>query len=127
MGEITVVIIRQAPPAGAYRQTYRVPRAGMLRVLDILNYVYENLDPSLAFRNLICRDGVCHACFLVVNGKRSMSCFTPVRGLGDTVEIGPAPGEKVVRDLVVEHDYDLPPGPPVVFESDPHGQADDHG
>lgn len=46
---LTVTIIRQTPPAEPYRRTYEVPADGLLRVLDVLNHIYEYIDPSLAY------------------------------------------------------------------------------
>lgn len=40
--------------------------------------------------------------------------------LGREIEIGPAQGTRVIRDLLVEFDHDLRLGEPVVFGSDPH-------
>ena len=79
-------------------QTYEVPLETGVSVLDSLNYIYENLDSSLAyFNHATCRRGVCVRCTLKVNDKFVVSCQTEATG---DMTIAPRRGE-VVRDLVV--------------------------
>jgi len=81
-----------------YLQKYEVPLETGMGVLDVLNYIYENLDSSLAyFNHATCRQGVCTRCRLKVNDKTVLSCQTEVTG---DIMITPAHGD-VVRDLVI--------------------------
>jgi len=81
-------------------QEYRVPyRAGMT-IVALLRYVYEELDPTLAFRYYRCGRGYCACCKLTVNGKQSKGCHTVIVG-PTTVTIEPANEGKVIRDLVM--------------------------
>jgi len=79
-------------------QTFRkVPYQGM-RVTDVLNYIYQNLDTSLAFR-YSCRAGLCGVCLLKVNGKACLSCH---RIAEKEMTIEPPSHYAVVKDLVVD-------------------------
>ncbi|MFX0199522.1 MAG: 2Fe-2S iron-sulfur cluster-binding protein [Candidatus Hodarchaeota archaeon] len=81
-----------------YFHTYEVPLEAGMSVLDVLTYIYENLDSSLAyFNHTTCRRGVCVRCTLRVNDKVVVSCQTEVKG---DITIKPPRGE-IVRDLVV--------------------------
>jgi len=79
-------------------QTYKdVPYENM-RVTDVLNYIYQNLDPSLAFR-YSCRAGLCGVCILKVNGKACLSCH---RIAEKEMTIEPPSQYPVIKDLVVD-------------------------
>jgi len=79
-------------------QTFKdVPYAGM-RVTDVLNYIYQNLDQSLAFR-YSCRAGLCGVCLLEVNGKACLSCH---RIAEKEMTIEPPSQYAVIKDLVVD-------------------------
>jgi len=81
-------------------QEYHVPFRGGFTVLDALLYIYENLDPSLAFR-ASCQAGLCMACLVQIDGRVNCSCKTYLRS---AMKIEPIKGKKVIRDLVVEMD-----------------------
>ena len=66
-----------------------------MSVTNILNYIYENVDSSIAF-NVNCHRGVCRQCTLIVNGKKCLSCTELVTG---DITIEPLKKE-IVRDLV---------------------------
>jgi fumarate reductase iron-sulfur subunit len=81
-------------------QTYEVPLVEGMSVLDVLDYIYENIDSSLAYYDhAACRYGICGGCTLLVNGKACVACQTPVTG---DITVDPAIKSKVVRDLVYE-------------------------
>ena len=69
-----------------------------MTVLEALAYIYEEIDPTLAFR-FGCRFDKCGLCAVEVNGKPRMGCLTPIRA---GMKIGPLPGMPVVRDLVID-------------------------
>ena len=79
-------------------RTYEVPLAERMSVLDVLDYIYENLDSSLAYyAHAACRHGVCNSCSVLVNGKPALACQTVV--LSD-ITIEPIPKFEVLKDLV---------------------------
>lgn len=81
-------------------QEYDVPWAPKLTVMDALDYIYEHLDPSLAYHShTSCHRQVCARCNLTVNSKPGLSCHTEITG---DVTIAPLPRFTVIRDLVVE-------------------------
>ncbi len=77
---------------------YTVPAHDRTNVLEALAYVYENLDPTLAFGSG-CRFGSCGLCAVEVNGQPRMACSARVR---DGMKIAPLAGLPVTRDLVVD-------------------------
>jgi len=79
-------------------QTFKnVPYENM-RVTDVLNYIYQNLDSSLAFR-YSCRGGLCGVCLLKVNGKACLACH---RIAEKEMTIEPPSQYPVIKDLVVD-------------------------
>jgi succinate dehydrogenase / fumarate reductase iron-sulfur subunit len=80
-----------------YDEYENIPFEGRT-VLDVLKYIYEEYDTSLAFR-YSCRDGLCNVCLLTLNGKSVMSC----RKLAEKeMVIDPAKNKKVIKDLMVD-------------------------
>lgn len=76
---------------------YEVPLIRNETVLGILNYIYENLDSSLAYYSS-CRLGLCGGCTVIVNGKAVQACKAIVKG---DITIDPLPRYEIIRDLVV--------------------------
>jgi succinate dehydrogenase/fumarate reductase iron-sulfur protein len=77
---------------------YDIPEGDRTTVLEALMHIYENQDPTLAFR-FGCRFDKCGLCAVEVNGKPRMGCYTEVK---DGMKIGPLAGMPVVRDLVTD-------------------------
>jgi succinate dehydrogenase/fumarate reductase iron-sulfur protein len=99
---IKVRIARFDPAVDSSRhyQTYEVPLLPRMTVMDVLDYIYENLDPSLAYHShTSCHRRICARCNVTINNKAGLSCHTEVNG---DITIDPLPRFKVVRDLVVE-------------------------
>ncbi len=96
-------VFRYSPEDGENRiDSFEVPHARAMTVQTLLRYIYENLDPTLAFRDFRCGRGVCNTCRIKVNGKLIRSCETPVQ-LGQEVLLEPA-NDRIIKDLVVEFD-----------------------
>lgn len=89
--------------SGPGKTRFEVPVASAhARVLDALNWVRENEDPTLGFR-YACRVGMCGACAVVINGKEALACQASIGDIeGDEIQIGPLRGLPVQRDLVVD-------------------------
>lgn len=79
--------------------SFTVPFEKGQSILGVIKYIYENLDPSLAFYNS-CRTGKCTGCHIQVNQKTRLACTTIADGHDLILE--PLPGYPVVRDLVVD-------------------------
>jgi succinate dehydrogenase/fumarate reductase iron-sulfur protein len=81
-----------------YYVTYEVPLEYGMSLLDVLEYICDNLDSSLAFYG-ICRRGLCGRCIVSVNGKNRYACqYIPEEDI--TVE--PPPQFEIIRDLFVD-------------------------
>ena len=84
-------------------QSYEVPCPDDFVVLDALNYIKDEIDPTLSHR-WSCRMGVCGSCGVMVNGTPELSCKVFVRDLPQPIRVGPLSNFPVVRDLVIELD-----------------------
>lgn len=107
MKTVTFEIFRYDPDKDKepYYQTYQVElrRPGYL-MLDALNQIKWELDPTLTFRRS-CREGVCGSDGMNVNGVNMLSCMTKVEDLNsDHIVVQPLPGMPVMRDLVTDID-----------------------
>jgi len=78
---------------------YAVPHRRGLTVMTVLRYIYEELDPTLAFRDYQCGTAVCNGCSLRINGKVKKACITEVQP-NVKVRIEPQERTRIVRDLV---------------------------
>lgn len=109
---VVVKILRSHGQAGVSSkyQTYEIPRDGMTRVLDILDYIYKNVDPTLAYRRHLCNDGQCRACEVRVNGKKSLACLKAIKADDAELTIEPTDEYPVVKDLIVDYGSDLKRG-----------------
>ncbi len=108
MSDITTVkfqILRYRPESDdeAGWQEYEVPCQPDWVVLDALNYIKDELDPSLSHR-WSCRMGVCGSCGMLVNGRPMLTCAAFVRDYTEQIRVEPLSNFPVVRDLVVELD-----------------------
>ncbi len=106
-GEVVKVVefrIRRYDPdtKRSYVSTFKVPIRRGTTILDVLNYIKENLDETLTFRHS-CRMGICGSCAVNINGKPMLACYTQVLDLNaDIVTIEPLSNLPVVKDLVVD-------------------------
>lgn len=82
-------------------QEYKVETEESISVLDLVKYIHNNMDRTLAYRNVGCYMGVCIACLMNINGKNLRACSTTVSP-GDELTIEPAKKYIVIRDLVVD-------------------------
>ncbi len=82
---------------GEYKE-YDIPYEDWMTVLNVLDYIHEDYDRSLAYYKS-CRIGKCTGCLVEVDGKDKLACTTLAKS---GMKIGPAKGRKVIRDLVIE-------------------------
>ncbi len=82
-------------------QSYEIPVRPDWKVLDALNYIKDEVDPTLSHR-WSCRMAVCGSCGMMVDGEPKLTCKDSLDNYGDTVEVAPLANFPVVRDLVVE-------------------------
>ena len=100
---ITFVITRFDPDRDEVPKTqeYQVPTEKNWKVLDAINYIKDELDPTLSYR-WSCRMAVCGSCGMMVNGVPKLTCKSSLDDYGDRIEIEPLSNFPIVRDLVVE-------------------------
>ena len=77
-----------------------VAKAGTM-VLDILNKIKAEVDPSLTFRKS-CREGVCGSCAMNIDGVNTLACQKHIEECSDEINIYPLPHMRVLKDLVVD-------------------------
>jgi succinate dehydrogenase/fumarate reductase iron-sulfur protein len=97
---IQIAIRRYDPETDAEDRwdEYTVPSGDRTTVLEALSFIYENLDPTLAFASG-CRFGSCGLCAVEVNGQPRMACSATVKA---GMKIAPLAGMPVQRDLVID-------------------------
>ena len=79
---------------------YEVPFEEGMSAMDVLDYIYQNLDGTLAYYDHAgCSLGICARCTGRVNGKAGLFCQVPVSG---DVILEPASASRVLKDLVCE-------------------------
>lgn len=86
-------------------QTYEVPYLyETMTVMDVLDYIYTNLDHTLAyFKHSSCNHAICGRCLVKMNGKPVLACAKQIDPEADSIKLSPAQGT-VIRDLVVSKD-----------------------
>ncbi len=97
---ITIKVARFDPDTdeGPRWQSYKAPLTEGMSVLDALDYVYEHVDPTLAYYDhAACAQGICKTCIVKINGKPDLMCQTVVSG---DVTVEAAGRLSIVRDLV---------------------------
>ncbi len=105
--KVTLKVYRFDPAVDrkARIEVYDIPWVDGMTVLDSLFYVLEQVDGSLAFR-FSCREGICGACAMFINGSYRLACETQVARLLDEgqkeVHVMPLPHLPVIKDLVVD-------------------------
>jgi fumarate reductase iron-sulfur subunit len=101
----TIVITRFDPDKDEGRRTqeYTIPVEEDWKILDAINYIKDEVDPTVSYR-WSCRMAVCGSCGMMVNGEPTLTCKTALSSYPDRIEIEPLANFPVVRDLVVDLD-----------------------
>ena len=85
-------------------QEYDVSLHNEWTVLDALNQVKNETDPTLAFR-WSCRMGICGSCGMNVDGEPRLTCGTFLADYAPgPIDVEPLANFPVVRDLVIDMD-----------------------
>jgi len=83
-----------------YLRTYSVPYHDDWVVLDAINYIKAELDPTLSYR-WSCHMAVCGSCGMVINGEPALACHTFLRDYPQHIRVEPLRNFPIERDLVV--------------------------
>jgi len=96
------VRIRRGNSETSWYDDFEVPSEAGQSILGVLQYIYENLDASLAFSGS-CRLGLCSSCLVRVNGKVVHACTTLIKS---DIVVEPYKQSCVARDLIVTQNTD---------------------
>jgi succinate dehydrogenase/fumarate reductase-like Fe-S protein len=83
----------------AKESVYFLPFMDGLTLHRALEYIYNQLDPSIAFRPYTCNKGICMSCLVSVNKRMRQACTTFLKP-GDRIVVEADPAHPVIRDLV---------------------------
>lgn len=83
-----------------YYQKYNYEYKEGMTVLDILNYIYEEVDSSLSY-SYSCRNGYCGICAVTVDGTPVLSCK---KLASPKMIIEPLKSIRVIKDLVIDRE-----------------------
>jgi len=101
MSDLAVVNIFRFDPSvdeAPRFETYNdIPYKGR-NVLETLQHIYEERDPTLAFRGP-CEANSCKGCAVIVNGRAELACEKKAEA---EMTIEPLPKFEIIRDLVVD-------------------------
>lgn len=73
-------------------------------VLDALIKIKNDVDPTLTFRRS-CREGICGACAMNINGTNTLACIKHIDECKSNVKITPLPHLYVIKDLVPDLNF----------------------
>ncbi|MCX7309050.1 MAG: 2Fe-2S iron-sulfur cluster-binding protein [Afipia sp.] len=82
----------------AYYDEYEVPYSKMMRVLDVLNFIAEDLEQDFAYR-WFCGVKKCGTCAVRMNGREVLSCWESAE---PEMLIEPLRHAPIIRDLVID-------------------------
>ncbi|HTY23243.1 MAG TPA: L-2-amino-thiazoline-4-carboxylic acid hydrolase [Desulfomonilaceae bacterium] len=105
---ITVKVFRFDPSVDKepYYKTYEVPFEEGMSGMDVLDYIYQNQDGTLAYYDHAgCSLGICGRCTGKMNGQPGLICQTRVEG---NVTFDPLDQKKVLKDLVITREAPRP-------------------
>jgi succinate dehydrogenase iron-sulfur subunit len=80
-------------------QRYSVPCREEWVVLDALNHVKENIDPTLSYR-WSCHMAVCGSCGMMINREPKLACKSFLRDYEGVIRVEPLAHFPIERDLV---------------------------
>ena len=99
MKEYHVIVKRQNENGEQWEQPYVAVFEDdeVVSVMNVLNYIYEHLDNSLAyFNHAACKQAACGKCTVRVNGKIRLSCKEPAA----EQMLLEAANNNILRDLI---------------------------
>ena len=87
---------------GPHYRNYEVPLVEGMSAMNALDYIYQNMDGSLAYYDHAgCCLGICARCTGRINGKPGLLCQTTIQG---DITLEPVQANEVIRDLVVRRE-----------------------
>lgn len=95
---LTVYRFDPAVDSEARYDTFHVPER-IINTAYALRYIFENFDPTLAYRHECQNRGNCLGCACLVNGSPTRLCTEP---LVEGMVLDPLPQFPHIKDLVVD-------------------------
>jgi succinate dehydrogenase / fumarate reductase iron-sulfur subunit len=102
--QITIKVKRFQPETNPrpYYESFSLEAKPEDRILDVLEYVRNYLDGTLAFRRS-CAHGVCGSDAMRINGRNGLACKVLLRDLKtNEITVEPLLGLPVIKDLIVD-------------------------
>ena len=84
-------------------QTYEIRAESEMTVLDALDYIFYQLDATLAYRRYRCGRKLCRSCEVKLDGKVVRGCGVLLHP-GESYTFEPARPMALIRDLVCDFD-----------------------
>ena len=97
--ELEVLRYNPETDTAPHFQRYSVSCREEWVVLDALNHVKENIDPTLSYR-WSCHMAVCGSCGMMINGEPKLACKAFLRDYPGVIRVEPLAHFPVERDLV---------------------------
>jgi len=83
-----------------YFKEYKVPLTLGDSAMDVLDFIYQNLDGTVAYYDHAgCGLGICTRCLGKINGRPGLLCQTLVKG---DITLEPLSRKSIIKDLVVK-------------------------
>lgn len=102
-GKVTILRFNPEVDSQPHYETYDFPFVQGMSVLDVVLYIYENIDGTLSF-NYCCRNSHCGLCGAKINGKPGLMCR---ESAAREMVLEPLDNFTVIRDLMVDRqEYD---------------------
>lgn len=99
--QIEVLRYRPEQDEEPFWQSYQVPFSDDISVLQGLQHIQDDLDPTLSFR-WSCRMAICGSCGMMIQGVPKLACHTFLRNYyPEKLRVGPLEHFSIERDLVV--------------------------
>ena len=95
--KVTISRFNPETDAEPHRETYEVTVREGARILNVLDAVRDEIDPSLSYRHC-CRGGQCGSCAVRINGEPALACMQEAKD-GDLIEPLNLP---LIRDLITD-------------------------
>jgi fumarate reductase iron-sulfur subunit len=101
---MNVSVWRGDASGGGY-ESFSVPARENQTILDVVAWIQQNEDPTLAYR-FACRVGMCGSCAMMVNGQPRWTCRTHVKKVlkDNSLTVAPLRNLPVIKDLAADMD-----------------------
>ena len=103
LGDLVKVSLQRFDPtrdSAPYYENHEVPYSKLMRVLDALNYIVEDMEEDLGYR-WYCGVKKCGTCAVRMNGREILACWEPAEPV---MVIEPLRHVPLLRDLAIDRE-----------------------